>query len=106
MARVLVVDDDVGVREFVVDALESDGHRVYDARDGEEAMLLIADGDPFDVIVSDLRMPGISGLEVLERALRLDVAAEVVMLTARGTIEAAVAAMRAGASSPRRSRSR
>ncbi len=97
MARVLVVDDDEGVREFLVDVLESDGHRVYDARDGAEALALLGDGEPFDVILTDLRMPGMSGLELLERAVRLDPNAHVVMLTAYGSVENAVAAMRAGA---------
>ncbi len=97
MARVLVVDDDEGVREFLVDVLESDGHRVYDARDGAEALALFGDGEPFDVILTDLRMPGMSGLELLERAVRLDPNAHVVMLTAYGSVENAVAAMRAGA---------
>jgi two-component system response regulator AtoC len=97
MARVLVVDDDEGVREFVVDALELDGHRAYDACDGPEALALLNDGTPFDVIVTDLRMPGMSGLELIERAMRLDPNAHVVMLTAHGTVENAVDAMRAGA---------
>ncbi len=66
MTRVLVVDDDVTVREVVVTYLRAAGHEVDETADGESALALLRD-QPADLVVLDLMLPGIDGLEVCER---------------------------------------
>ena len=94
--RVLIVDDDTLLCETVEEALGDYGHSVSWCTTAEEALARVREED-LDVIVTDLHMPGISGLELCERiaANRPDV--PVVVLTAFGSLETAVAAIRAGA---------
>jgi DNA-binding NtrC family response regulator len=94
--RILVVDDETLVRDFVTQALIRMGHKVDAVIDGESAVERI-DSSDYDLIVTDLMMPGISGLEVLAHAVRRLPETPVLMLTAYGTIENAVEAMRKGA---------
>jgi len=92
---VLVVDDEKHTREGLHQALEEN----YDcavAGNADEAFNLM-DGQPFDVIVTDLRMPGKSGLKVIDRALTLSHKPVVIMMTAYGNIDTAVEAMKRGA---------
>ncbi len=96
MARILVVDDEEGVRTFVADALESDGHTVEQASDGVEALARVGE-QSFHLVVSDLRMPRMDGLQLLRAIRRDQPEIEVVVLTAHGTIESAVEAMKEGA---------
>ena len=94
--RVLVVDDEEGIRTFVAEALEAAGHDVTQAADGAAALLL-AKEEPFDVVITDLRMPGVDGM-TLVRTLRTEQPdVEVVVLTAFGDVTTAVAAMKLGA---------
>jgi len=95
-SRILVVDDESLVREYLTEALTRIGHGVTSAEDGEAAVSRI-DSEDFDLIVSDLLMPGIGGLEVLAHAGRRLPDTPVIILTAHGTIENAVEAMRRGA---------
>jgi CheY-like chemotaxis protein len=68
MARILLADDDQGSLDFVRRALEMDGHIVVPTQDGNEALdRLTADG-PFDVLVSDVHMPGLDGISLAEKA--------------------------------------
>ncbi|MFO0680716.1 MAG: sigma-54 dependent transcriptional regulator [Sandaracinus sp.] len=96
MARVLVVDDEDGVREFVSEALALDGHEVSEARDGGLALTAIG-AEAFDVVVTDLKMPGIDGMEVVRRVRASAPETEIVVLTAHGTVDTAVEAMKLGA---------
>ena len=96
MARVLVVDDEESVREFVAESLSRDGHEVTEARDGAHA-LRIMEADAFDVLVTDLKMPGIDGMELVRRVRASAPETEIVVLTAHGTVETAVEAMKLGA---------
>ena len=82
MARVLVVDDDLTVREVVVSYLRAAGHDVVETVDGEAALSTMRD-DPADLVVLDLMLPGIDGLEVCRR-LRRHSDVPVIMLTALG----------------------
>ena len=66
MARILVVDDEAGMRETLVDILEDAGHEVAAAADGEIALATCEDED-FDVVLMDIRMPGPDGVTVLQR---------------------------------------
>ena len=82
MARVLVVDDDLTVREVVVSYLRAAGHDVAETVDGETALSTMRD-EPADLVVLDLMLPGIDGLEVCRR-LRQQSDVPVIMLTALG----------------------
>jgi two-component system, NtrC family, response regulator HydG len=96
MARILVIDDDAGVRESTARTLRAAGHVVQPAASGEEGFEL-ARGDAFDVILSDMRMPGLSGLEVLRKLRDVRVDASFIVMTGFGTIDTAVEAMKLGA---------
>jgi len=92
---VLIVDDEKHTREGLQQAL-ADNYDVSTAASADEAFNLM-DSQPFDVIVTDLRMPGKSGLKVIDKALALPNRPAVLMMTAYGTIESAVEAMKRGA---------
>jgi DNA-binding NtrC family response regulator len=96
MARVLVVDDEPGVRSFLSGALETEGHEVDTAASGEEALTRLR-ARAFDLLITDLKMPGIDGLRLLEAALGLQPELPVIVVTAHGNVESAVQAMRLGA---------
>ncbi len=96
MARILVVDDERNVRTTVALALEREGFEVDCADSGEEAVERAREG-AYDLVITDYRLRGISGMEVLDEVKRSAPETEVVMMTAFGTIEGAVAAMRRGA---------
>ncbi|WP_414638489.1 response regulator transcription factor [Actinophytocola sp.] len=93
--RVLVVDDDLTVRDVVRRYLERAGHQVALADNGEDALAWIARQEP-DLVVLDLMLPGIDGLEVCRR-LRQTSAVPVVMLTALGEEENRIAGLQLGA---------
>jgi two-component system response regulator FlrC len=95
-ASVLVVDDEPAMRLLVTSVLKDEGHDVTAAASGEEALQLAARRH-FHLIITDLKMPGISGLDVLEAVRRDDPETAVILLTAFGTVEGAVEAMRKGA---------
>jgi DNA-binding response OmpR family regulator len=95
MTRVLVVDDDLTVRDVVRRYLELAGHQVALADNGEDALAWIAENDP-DLVVLDLMLRGIDGLEVCRR-LRQTSAVPVVMLTALGEEENRIAGLQLGA---------
>jgi DNA-binding NtrC family response regulator len=94
--RVLVVDDDPLLRDFLAETLNRSGHLVDLAATGEEALEKIRK-ENYDVILSDLRMPNMDGMELLKTAKGTMPDAEVVMMTAYGTIQNAVEAMQLGA---------
>jgi len=92
--RVLVVDDDDAFRELVIRHLSRNGFQVTGAKDGQAAMKCLRADGPFAVMVTDLMMPGISGLEMLRFARKHDPDIEVIMITAGGSLEMAVSALR------------
>ena len=95
--RVFVFDDDSDSLQSVVAALSRDGFEVFPFADPREGLSRI-EADGADVVVTDLRMPGLTGLEVLRHATKRFPDVPVVVLTAFGTVEGAVEAVRAGAS--------
>ena len=96
MGRILVVDDEEGVRSFLAESLELDGHQIEEAASGEEGLeKLRAKG--FDLVLTDLRMPGMGGMQLLEKAQAEQPELEFIVLTAHGNVENAVQAMKLGA---------
>jgi len=94
--EVLLVDDEETIRVTLNDDLAAAGHKVTAVANGSDALHLI-DARVFDVVISDIRMPGVEGTELLARVKQLRPATEVILMTGYGTIESAVAALRAGA---------
>jgi DNA-binding NtrC family response regulator len=94
--RILVVDDDESLRRVTQVQLEQSGYEVAAAADGNEA-LAVLERFPADMVITDLKMPGMSGLDLLKRIRAETPEIVVIMVTAFGTIENAVEAMRAGA---------
>ncbi len=95
-ARVLVVDDEPTARRALESLLADEGYVVDTASSGEEALERLAERAP-DILLTDVRMPGIDGVELLSRAKARDPELSVVVMTAFGTVRDAVRAMRAGA---------
>lgn len=96
MSRVLVVDDDPGIRESAALALEKAGHRVFRAASAAEARAILAQ-ERVAVVVSDIYMPGEDGLDLLQSIAAGRNAPAVILMTARGSIETATIAARIGA---------
>jgi two-component system, NtrC family, nitrogen regulation response regulator NtrX len=96
MARILVVDDEDGIRKILRQILEYEGHDVGTAGGGGEAIALFTEFRP-DLTLLDVKMARMDGLEVLDRIRETDPAAVVVMISGHGTIETAVEATRRGA---------
>ncbi|MEW6229837.1 MAG: sigma-54 dependent transcriptional regulator, partial [Bacillota bacterium] len=94
---VLVVDDEQKMCEFLTLVLSQDGHQVVAASSGERALEEIRTRDDLDVIVTDLMMPGVGGMEVLEEARRSLPDTPVIVITGYSTVQSAVDAMKAGA---------
>ena len=94
--RILIVDDEVDIRETLSDRLEAEGFEVMQAASGGEGLQQIRMENP-DVVLLDLQMPGMDGMEVLRRIGTEGLEPTVVVITAYGTIERAVQAMKAGA---------
>jgi DNA-binding NtrC family response regulator len=93
---VLVAEDEPEMRNLLERVLADEGYLVRTARDGHETLQLIEDGG-FDLILSDIRMPGPDGMEVLHRSMARRLHQPIILMTAFGSISSAVDAMRAGA---------
>jgi DNA-binding NtrC family response regulator len=93
---ILVVDDDVAVGKVLFALLKQAGYRVRHVTSGAQALVAVGEAS-YDAVVSDLKMPGMDGMELLAALKEHDPALPVVMLTAHGTIALAVEAMRLGA---------
>ncbi len=96
MATILVADDEEGVRSFVAEALETEGHRVVQAADGDEAARWL-DRRSFHLLITDLKMPGTDGMALLRKVRAEQPETEVLVLTAHGSVDGAVEAMKLGA---------
>jgi DNA-binding NtrC family response regulator len=94
--NILVVEDGQSQREMLKDFLAGEGHRVAGAEDGNTAIQQVRDGH-FDLLLLDFKMPGMNGIEVLKKIKSINPQISVVMMTAYGTIETAVDAMKLGA---------
>ncbi|HOG11500.1 MAG: sigma-54 dependent transcriptional regulator [Smithellaceae bacterium] len=94
--NILIVEDGQSQREMLRDFLISEGHAVTEAENGEAAVSAVSNRH-FDLLLLDYKMPGMSGLEVLEEVKKINHEIDVVIITAYGTIETAVEAIKAGA---------
>jgi len=94
--RILIVDDEVAIRSSLLESLSSEGYDAEVAESGEEA-LAKCHGGVFDLVITDLRLPGVSGLEILQALRNQGNCIPVIMMTAYGDVDTAVQAMRKGA---------
>jgi len=94
--KILVVDDDEIVREVIISLLSSEGYAVRAAKDGLDAIKILK-MENINLVITDLRMPGADGIEVLKEAIKMDPDRAVIILTAYGTLDTALKAIREGA---------
>lgn len=93
---ILLIDDDQSLRRVIEYSLVENGFAVRPAESGEEGLAFFQK-EPFDAVITDITMPGMSGMEVLEKVRMADPGLPVIIITAYGTIESAVSAMKQGA---------
>ncbi len=98
MARILVIDDENNIRMMMRLALTHVGHSVDTAPDGWEGLQKFGDGADHDIVLLDLRMPGMDGLQVLRALKQIRASVKVIMITAFGTFDLASEAFASGAS--------
>jgi len=96
MPNILVVDDKDSMRNMLIETLSEEGHRVDSAENGRKALDLVRN-KAYDVVVTDLKMPETDGLELLDGVKEVDSEISVIVMTAFGTVEEAVSAMKRGA---------
>lgn len=93
--KILVVDDEPEILETISEFLTAEGFRVTTAASGEDALACIA-ADSFPLMITDMKMPGLSGLDLLRKVKTQDEDTEVIVLTGYGTLENAIEALRNG----------
>ncbi len=96
-SRVLVVDDEENIRKSLRMILEYEGYELFESSTGEEALETLKETFGVDLVLLDIRMPGMSGLEVLAELKKRPYSPEVIMISGQGTIQAAVEATKLGA---------
>jgi DNA-binding NtrC family response regulator len=96
MIRVLIADDEPNLRRVIASELSDNGYQVIEAESGYNAIEII-EKDDFDVLLLDLNMPGLAGMDVLKRVKTFEMPAEVIVLTGHATVPSAVEAMKLGA---------
>ena len=96
MAHVLIVDDEDKMRHVLSIMLSIKGHTIDQAGDGIEALEMVK-STPFDMVITDIKMPRMDGMELLEKIKEMEIPCPVVFITAFATVESAVEAMRQGA---------
>lgn len=95
-ARILVVDDEQVIRDILSEFLSMEGYVVRSVESGEHALTELR-LRPYDLVISDLKMPGISGIELLEKIAEENISVVAVIMTGFGTVETAIEAMKKGA---------
>jgi DNA-binding NtrC family response regulator len=94
---ILIAEDDALFRSFLSTILKEEGYRVEETRDGKEGLSKLSDGE-FDLVISDLKMPGLSGMDLMREGKKEKPEIRWILITAFGSIDSAVEAMKAGAS--------
>ncbi|MDG2492588.1 MAG: sigma-54 dependent transcriptional regulator [Flavobacteriaceae bacterium] len=98
MTRILIIEDEEPIRRVLVKILseENDQFKIFEATDGKDGIKMLENND-FDLVLCDIKMPKMDGLEVLEKAQKSDILVPFIMLTGHGNVETAVHAMKNGA---------
>lgn len=96
MAKILIIDDEKSIRKTLREILEYEKFQVEEAADGSEGLTMIQKGK-YDIILCDIKMPKMDGIEVLDKVIELGLDAPVVMISGHGNIETAVEAVKKGA---------
>jgi len=96
MAKILIIDDEKSIRATLRDILEYEKYSVEEAKDGEEGWALISKNE-YDIVLCDIKMPKMDGIEVLEKAMEAGIDTQFIMISAHGNIETAVEATKKGA---------
>ena len=97
MAHILLVDDEKKMRHLLAIMLSAKGYEIDQAGDGEEALAKLTGGARYDLVISDIKMPGLDGMGLLERIKEHNLPCPVIFITAFATVDSAVSAMRSGA---------
>lgn len=96
IGKILIVDDEKNQRELIAGFLKKKGHDVVSAKDGEQAVDIFHE-HPFDLVISDFKMKNLTGVEVLKAVKKINPTVSVILVSAFGTVETAVQAMKFGA---------
>lgn len=96
-ARILIVDDEAVARISLAEVLRLEGYHVKAAASGEEALEIVEEAGPFDLMIVDLKMPGMDGIQLTEAIQRRSPDTVIILLTAFATLETAIEAIRRGA---------
>jgi len=94
--KILVVDDEIKMRRVLQMILQKEGYEIVTSKDGREALQKVEE-ENFDLVLTDMKMPGLSGIDLLKKIRESDEEIPVIMITAYGTVETAVKAMKEGA---------
>jgi len=96
MSKILIIDDEKIIRSTLREILEYENYQVFEAQDGEQGLKLLQEED-FDLVLCDIKMPKMDGIEVLDQISNLEKQPQFIMISAHGTIETAVEATKKGA---------
>lgn len=94
--KILIVDDQFGIRVLLKEVFEKDGYETFDASNGNQALAIIKDESP-DLVLLDMKIPGMDGLEILKEIRERKLETNVIMMTAYGELEMINAAKNLGA---------
>ena len=95
-SKILIVDDEKAIRESVSLVLSEEGYETEIASNGSEALNLLNDQD-YDVLITDLKMPEMDGIELIKKSLKICPQTSVIIITAHASVESAIEALRIGA---------
>ena len=95
--QILVVDDEKSMLEFLEYVLEKEGYTVSSVQDGQKALELLSEKTGFDLVISDLRMPELDGLELLKASQKIDPEIPFIFMTAYASSDTAIEALKLGA---------
>ncbi|NOZ36361.1 MAG: sigma-54-dependent Fis family transcriptional regulator [Chlorobi bacterium] len=96
MAKILVIDDEKAIRNSLKDILEYEKHEVTSAEDGDQGLKELEEND-FDIVLCDIKMPGIDGIEVLNKVKKKGIDVRFIMISGHGTVDTAVESIKKGA---------
>ena len=98
--KILIIDDELGIRQVLKDILKDEGYNVNETGDGVHGLSLLSEGSEngqFDIVILDVWLPSMGGIEVLERINNLNFNGEVIMISGHASVDLAVKALKIGA---------